>query len=78
MALIRFLSPVGSLVRAFARGDEAEFNETEAAVLVDKGFAEFVEVEPEEPETPEMRAIRLEAEHEPKAAKKHRGKGKKQ
>ena len=78
MALIRFLSPVGGITRAFAQGDEAEYNETEAAMLVAKGFAEFVEVEPEEPETPEMRAIRLEAEHEPKAAKKHRGKGKQQ
>jgi hypothetical protein len=78
MALIRFLSPVGSIARSFTRGDEAEFNETEAAALVANGFAEFVEIEPEEPESPEMRAIRLEAEHEPQAAKKTRGKGKKQ
>lgn len=78
MALIRVIIPFASQVRGYAIGDEAEFAETEARMLVDKGYAEFVDPVPDPIDTPEMRAVLAQVTHEPNAKPQRRGKGNKQ
>jgi hypothetical protein len=78
MALIRVIIPFASQARGYAIGDEAEFTESEARMLVAKGYAEFVEIAPDPIDTPEMRAVLAQVTHEPQNAPKRRGKGKKQ
>lgn len=76
MALIKVIIPFGSVTRSYSRGEEAEFAEAEARMLVAKGHAEFVETGPDPIETPEMRAVIAQVTHEPQSAPKRRGKGK--
>lgn len=76
MALIKVIIPFGSVTRSYSRGEEAEFAENEARMLVAKGHAEFVETGPDPIETPELRAVLAQVEHEPESSPKRRGKRK--